>query len=54
MILQVHDELIFDIYLPELNIVKQTVQYEMENVKRLLVPLTVKTGTGKNWLDAGK
>jgi DNA polymerase-1 len=52
MILQVHDELIFDVFLPELDRVKRIVQYEMEHVKRLLVPLTVEVGTGKNWLEA--
>jgi DNA polymerase-1 len=52
MILQVHDELVFDVFMPELDIIKRIVQYEMEHVKRLLVPLIVDIGTGKNWLEA--
>ena len=52
MILQVHDELVFDVYLPELEKVKAIVKDKMENVKTLLVPLTVDIGTGNNWLDA--
>ncbi|MCL2098642.1 MAG: DNA polymerase I [Bacteroidales bacterium] len=52
MILQVHDELVFDVYLPELEKIKEIVQQEMEEVKTLLVPLTVEVGMGKNWLEA--
>jgi DNA polymerase-1 len=52
MILQVHDELVFDVFLPELETVKRIVQYEMEHVKRLSVPLIVDIGVGKNWLEA--
>jgi DNA polymerase-1 len=52
MILQVHDELIFDVYMPELEEIKKIVRYEMENAVRLSVPLVVDMGTGKNWLDA--
>jgi DNA polymerase-1 len=52
MILQVHDELVFDVFLPELDRVKRIVQYEMEHVKHLLVPLIVDVGVGKNWLEA--
>ncbi|MDR3180581.1 MAG: DNA polymerase I [Prevotellaceae bacterium] len=52
MILQVHDELVFDVFVPELDTVKRIVQYEMENVKRLSVPLIVDIGIGKNWLEA--
>jgi DNA polymerase-1 len=52
MILQVHDELVFDVYLPELDLVKRLVQYEMEHVKLLRVPLIAEVGTGKNWLEA--
>lgn len=52
MILQVHDELIFDVPLAELEAVKELVQYEMEHVLLLRVPLTVDMGTGKNWLEA--
>jgi DNA polymerase-1 len=52
MILQVHDELDFDVYLPELESVKQIVVSEMKDAYPLKVPLVVDTGTGKNWLEA--
>lgn len=52
MILQVHDELNFDVYIPELDQVKQLVIEEMQNVVNLSVPLLVETGVGTNWLDA--
>jgi len=52
MILQVHDELVFDVYKPELELVEKIVRKEMEMVKNLLVPLTIDMGTGKNWLEA--
>jgi DNA polymerase I len=52
MILQVHDELVFDVYKPELNEVKQIVKNKMENVLKLLVPLIVELGEGKTWLEA--
>jgi len=52
MILQVHDELVFDVFGKEINIVKSIVQYEMENVIKLSIPLIVEMGTGKNWLEA--
>ncbi len=52
MILQVHDELIFDIYKPELESIKIVVKNCMENAIKLKVPLTVDIGTGNNWLEA--
>jgi DNA polymerase-1 len=52
MILQVHDELVFDVYKPELEIVRQTVVDAMQNAVQLSVPLTVECGTGTNWLEA--
>ncbi len=52
MIIQVHDELIFDVYKPELEAVKQLVKDSMENVLKLSVPLVVDMGVGQNWLDA--
>jgi DNA polymerase-1 len=52
MILQVHDELLFDVYKTELDKVKNIVIYEMENAAQLQVPLTVDTGIGNNWLEA--
>lgn len=52
MILQVHDELVFDVYRPELEELQQMVIREMENACDLSVPLVVDYGTGKNWLEA--
>jgi DNA polymerase-1 len=52
MILQVHDELVFNVYKPELEQVKEIVVKEMENAYPLNVPLIVDTGTGMNWLEA--
>jgi len=52
MILQVHDELVFDVYKPELEQVKEIVVHEMANAYPLNIPLVVDTGTGANWLEA--
>jgi DNA polymerase-1 len=52
MILQVHDELVFDVLKPELEEIKQLVIKEMENAYPLSVPLVVDHGTGDNWLEA--
>jgi DNA polymerase-1 len=52
MILQVHDELIFDVPLGELEYIRELVKYEMEHVLPLQVPLIVDMGSGKNWLEA--
>ena len=52
MILQVHDELNFDVWLPELAQMKAIVQHEMENAVNIGVPLTVEINAGDNWLDA--
>jgi len=52
MILQVHDELIFDVYKPELEQLKEIVQTKMEKAVLLSIPLTVDMGTGENWLEA--
>jgi DNA polymerase-1 len=52
MVLQVHDELNFDVYKPELEKVKQIVKNEMENAVELEVPLTVEMNAAGNWLDA--
>ena len=52
MLLQVHDELVFDIYQPELEILKPLIKYEMENAFKLSVSLDVDLGLGKNWLEA--
>ena len=52
MILQVHDELVFEVPDEELNAVKDKVVEIMENVIELSVPLTVNASTGTNWLEA--
>lgn len=52
MLLQVHDELVFDVYKPELEEVKILVRSEMENAFIMDVPLDVDMGTGLNWLEA--
>ena len=52
MILQVHDELNFDVYKPELEQVKQIVKTEMENAVDIRVALTVEMNAAGNWLDA--
>ncbi len=52
MILQVHDELVFDVCKPELEQVQKLVVEEMENAYTLIVPLTAEAGVGENWLKA--
>ena len=52
MILQVHDELNFDVPNQELDIVKSLVKEAMESACKLSVPLIVDMGEGKNWLEA--
>ncbi|WP_026810300.1 DNA polymerase I [Arenibacter latericius] len=52
MLLQVHDELVFDVYNPEMEAIKTMIKTEMENAHKLSVPLEVELGTGKNWLEA--
>ena len=52
LLLQVHDELVFDVHLPELNTVKEIVSYNMENAIQIDVPLKVDIGSGDNWLVA--
>ena len=52
MILQVHDELVFDVYKPELEEIKELVKTKMENAIKLSIPLTVDIGVGENWLEA--
>jgi len=51
MILQVHDELLFEVPTEEKEAVQGLVQEEMENVHKLLVPLVVEICTGPNWRD---
>ena len=52
MLLQVHDELVFDCYKPELDTMKELIKTEMENAYKLAVPLDVEVGIGENWLEA--
>lgn len=52
MVLQIHDELLFDVYADEVEVLKELVVSEMENVISLSIPLTVDCGYGKNWLEA--
>ncbi|GGW59284.1 DNA polymerase I [Winogradskyella epiphytica] len=52
MLLQVHDELVFDVYKPELETMKTLIKTEMENAFTLDVPLDVEMDVGVNWLEA--
>ena len=52
MVLQIHDELVFDAVAEEAETLKGIVTEEMENVVELSVPLTVECNYGKNWLEA--
>ena len=52
MVLQIHDELVFDTLPEEVEVLKDIVVSKMENVVKLSVPLTVECDYGKNWLEA--
>ena len=52
MLLQVHDELVFDVHRSELEKIQPMIKYEMENAFILAVPLEVEMGIGKDWLEA--
>ena len=52
MLLQVHDELVFDVPKTELEIVKPLIKEAMESAFTLAVPLVADLGVGANWLDA--
>ena len=52
MLLQIHDELVFECPESELDRVRDFVQSEMENAMQLSVPITVDIATGDNWLDS--
>jgi len=52
MLLQVHDELVFDVYKEELDTIKTLIKSEMENAYPMDVPLNVELGVGENWLEA--
>ena len=52
MVLQIHDELVFDAVKEELETLRKIVVEEMENVIELSIPLTVECNYGTNWLEA--
>ena len=52
MLLQVHDELVFDVHKNELECIKPLIKEEMENAYCMEVPLVVDIGEGMNWLEA--
>jgi DNA polymerase-1 len=52
MILQVHDELVFEVPDEEIEPMKLLVRNEMEGALTLSVPIKVDIGTGKNWDEA--
>ncbi len=52
MLLQVHDELVFDVYAPEEAKVRPIIQDKMANAIKLEVPIVVEIGSGQNWLEA--
>jgi DNA polymerase-1 len=52
MLLQVHDELVFDVYKPELEKIRAIVKDKMENAVKIAVPLEVEMSNAENWLLA--
>ena len=52
MLLQVHDELVFDVHKSEIDILKSLIKDKMEQAVSLSVPLDVEVGQGLNWLEA--
>ncbi|WP_166920745.1 DNA polymerase I [Flavobacterium poyangense] len=52
MLLQVHDELVFDVHNDELEKIQPMIKHEMENAFVMAVPLEVELGLGKDWLEA--
>ncbi len=52
MIMQVHDELVFDVPKEEIEQFKELITTRMQNAIKLQVPVEVEVGTGKNWLEA--
>lgn len=52
MLLQVHDELVFDVPKDELEIIKPIIKQTMESAVKMQVPLEVEIGVGQNWLEA--
>lgn len=52
MVLQVHDELIFDTHKSEIELLKPLVTSNMESAMELLTPVVAEVGVGENWLEA--
>jgi DNA polymerase-1 len=52
MILQVHDELVFDVHKEEVDVLRSMVEDKMVHALELDVPLIVDINTGHNWLEA--
>lgn len=52
IILQIHDELLFEVPKSEVEIMEKLIKYEMENVVKLSIPLTIELGKGANWAEA--
>jgi DNA polymerase I len=52
LLLQVHDELVFDVHKSEIEVMQKLVKEEMENAVEFGVPLTVEVNKGQNWLEA--
>ena len=52
MLLQINDELVFDVFKPELNNIIDITKNEMEQAFQINIPLTVDLNYGLNWLEA--
>jgi len=52
MLLQVHDELVFDMHKDESDVVMPLVEEAMKNALPMSIPIEVEMGTGNNWLEA--
>jgi len=52
MLLQVHDELVFDVHREELKALRPLIKNEMEQAYKMSIPLIVDLGEGRNWLEA--
>jgi DNA polymerase I len=52
MLLQVHDELVFDAHKDELDIIRPIIEERMKNAIPMSVPIEIGMGTGANWLEA--
>ena len=52
MTMQVHDELVFDVPLYEVETLKPIIEYGMKHAIKTIVPIVVEIGQGNNWLEA--